>query len=381
MQMQLRCALVMILCAGACGSRAHASVFFSIDARSAGMGGVGVASGVKAAPLTNPALLGYGVEFVDWYLTLPTYSLVRNDPDKMRDLLADFQESAQALQSSPDAARAQSTATALDKLANTQRVENIARSVFASIPSNVLGAGVYLNFYQFTSVRAVAGTSNITVDPTERVYNTVIEKRGVAVTEHGISLAQVFTSDFRAFDTFTVGINPKIVLFEATGASEPVDSADTKVRLKGSRKSAQFNLDVGLFKELGRFYSGGLFVRNLIPIKVKYPDAIGGYDMLNTQMRGGVSYERRNRTIEVDVDLVPNSGIGFEDRSRMLSVGGEYYLTEYLQLRAGLRQNLLGERQSLLTLGVGIGIDYVLDMAVAGNAGELDLTAQFTITF
>lgn len=340
-----------------------------------------MASGVKAAPITNPALLGYGVEFVDWYLTLPTYSLVRNDPDKMRDLLADFQQSAQALESSPDATHAQSTAIALDKLANTQRVENIARSAFASIPSNVLGAAVYLNFYQFTSVRAVAGTSNITVDPTERAYNTVIEKRGVAVTEHGISLAQVFTTDFRAFDTFTVGINPKIVLFEANGASEPVRSADTKVRLKGSRKSAKFNLDVGLFQELGRFYSGGLFVRNLIPIKVKYPDAIGGSDMLNTQVRAGVAYERRNRTIEVDVDLVPNQGIGFEERSRMLSVGGEYYLTDYLQLRAGLRQNLLGERQSLLTLGVGIGMDYVLDLAVAGNAGERELTAQFTITF
>lgn len=382
MQMQSRFVLMMIMFAGVCGSRAHASVFFSVDARSAAMGGVGVASGVKAAPLTNPALLAYGVEFVDWYLTLPTYSLVRNDPDKMRDLLADFQESAQALENSPDAARAQSTAAALDKLANTQRVENIARSVFASTPSNVLGAGVYLNFYQFTSVRAVASTSNITVDPTARAYNTVIEKRGVAVIEHGVSLAQVFTTDFRAFDTFTVGINPKIVLFEANGASEPVRSADTKVRLKGRpRKSAEFNLDVGLFKELGRFYSGGLFVRNLIPVKVKYPDAIGGYDMLNTQVRGGVAYERRNRTIEVDVDLIPNNGIGFEDRSRMLSMGGEYYLTEYLQLRAGLRQNLLGERQSLLTLGVGIGIDYVLDMAVAGNAGELDLTAQFTITF
>ena len=379
--MQIRLAVVVALFANLLGSRADASAFFSVDARSAAMGGVGVASGVKAAPLTNPALLAYGVEFVDWYLTVPTYSAMRSDPDKINNLLGDFQKSAQMLENNPDTARAQSTSALLDKLGKASRVENTATSIFASIPSNVLGAGAYLNFYQFASVRAVVTNPNVTVDPTTRAYNTVIEKRGVSVAEHGISLAQVFTTDFRAFDTFALGINPKIILFQATGASEAVQNADTKVSFGGSRNGSAFNLDVGLFKELGRFYSGGVLVRNLIPIKVKYPDAVGGYDKLNTQVRAGIAYERRSRSIEVDLDLVPNSGIGFEHRSRMLSIGGEFVLTQYLQLRAGLRQNLLGENQSLVTFGVGFGTDYMLDIAVAGGADELDLTAQFTFAF
>ena len=381
MQIQLRLILVMILSVSVCENRAYASAFFSTDARSAAMGGVGVASGVKAAPITNPALLAYGVEFVDWYLTVPTYSAVRSDPDKLSSLLGNFQDVAQMLESNPDAARAQSAAELLDKLAKAKKIENSARSVFTSIPSNVLGAGVYLNFYQFSSIRAVAYTPNVTADPTTRAYNTVIEKRAVAVTEHGVSLAHVFATDFRAFDTFALGINPKLVLFRATGANEEVRNADTTVSFSGSRNGSAFNVDVGLFKELGRFYSAGLLVRNLLPMKVPYPDAIGGYDTLNTQVRAGIAYERRSRSIEVNLDLVPNSGIGFEARSRMLSVGSEFFITEYLQLRAGFRQNLLGAKQSLLTLGVGMGIEYILDIAVAGGSDELGLSAQFTVAF
>lgn len=382
MQIKPRLILVVLLSTSVVANRAGASSFFSSDARSAAMGGVGVASGVKTAPLTNPALLAYGVEFVDWYLTAPAYSAVRNDPDKISNLLADFQESARALENNPDNTRVQNTTAVLHKLAKARRFENIATSVFASIPSNVLGAGAYLNFYQFASVRAVSAQPNVTIDPATRAYNTVIEKRGVSVAEHGVSLAQVFNTDFRAFDTFALGINPKIILFQASGASEPVQSADTTVSFGGARNGSAFNLDVGLFKELGRFYNGGLLVRNLMPVKVKYPDAVSsGHDRLNTQVRGGIAYERRSRSIEVDIDLVPNSGIGFERRSRMLSIGGEFVLTQYLQLRAGLRQNLLGENQSLVTFGMGFGMDYMLDIAVAGGADELDMTAQFTIAF
>lgn len=381
MQIELRFTIVMLLVASVYGNRASASSFFSMDARSAAMGGVGVASGVKVAPLTNPALLAYGVEFVDWYLTVPVYSAVRSDPDKFSTLLSDFDKSAQALESNPDSTRAQSTAALLDKLGKAKRIENTGTSIFASIPSNVLGAGAYLNFYQFASVRAVSNSPSVIGNPTAPAYNTVIEKRGVAVAEHGVSLAQVFTTDFRGFDTFALGVNPKILLFQTTGASEAVRTADATVNFGGARNGSAFNLDVGLFKELGRFYSGGLLVRNLIPVKVKYPDDVGGYDKLNTQVRGGIAYERRSRSLEVDIDLVPNSGIGFEHRSRMLSIGGEFVLTQYLQLRAGLRQNLLGSNQSLVTFGVGFGYDYILDLAVSGGADELDVAAQFTVAF
>ncbi len=380
MQIELRFAAVVIFVASVLGNRADATPFFNIDARSVAMGGVGVASGVRAAPLTNPALLAYGVEFVDWYIT-PAYSRVLSDPENMRNLLDDFQKSAELLESNPDAAGAQNTAGLLDKLVKVRQIENAAGSLFVSIPNNVLGAGMYLNIYKFASVRALANTPNVTVDPTVRAYNTVIQERGVAVAEHGVSFAQVFTTDFRTFDTFALGITPKIVLFQASGTSEAVRDADTKVSFAKSRNDSVFNLDVGLFKELGRFYSGGLFVRNLLPIKVYYPDTVGGHDQLNTQVRGGIAYERRNRAIEVDLDLVQNSGIGFERRSRMLSVGGEFVLTHYLLLRAGLRQNLLGDKQGVVTFGAGLGTDYTLDLAVAGGPDELNLAAQFTLAF
>lgn len=361
---------LMCVALSAVAAGADASPFMTTDARSAAMGGVGVASGVKAAPLTNPALLAYGVEFVDWFLTIPAYSEITSDPKDMGKQLEEIRA----------ASTSQAATRALNKFADSRRIANTSAAFFATIPSNIIGAGVFFNAYEFRSLRANLGAFDVS-DPANPVYNSTVEKRGLSVIEHGASLAQVFTTEYRGFDTFALGISPKIVLWQAVNSSEDLTGADTKIGFGGSRDGSSFNFDVGMFKELGRFYSGGLFIRNLFPMKVRYPGASGVTDEINTQVRAGIAYERRSRVFEMDLDLVPNTGVGFENKSQILSLGGEFALTQQLFLRAGLRQNLLGDAESLVTFGVGFGLDYVLDLAVAGGYDELATTAQFSMAF
>lgn len=347
-----------------------ASPFMTTDARSAAMGGVGVASGVKAAPLNNPALLAYGVEFVDWFLTVPAYSVITNDPNDFKKRLEDVR----------DASTTQAATSALNSFADARRIQHTSAAFFATIPSNIIGAGVFFNAYEYRTMQANVGAFNVS-DPANPVYNSTVDKRGLSVIEHGVSFAQVFTTEYRGFDTFSLGISPKMVLWQAIDASEDLAGADTDLGFGGSRDGSSFNFDVGIFKELGRFYSAGLFIRNLFPIKVRYPGASGATDTIDTQVRAGIAYERRSRVFEVDLDLVPNSGVGFENKSQIVSIGGEFMLTQHLQLRAGLRQNLLGNAESLVTLGVGFGLDYTLDLTIAGGYDELAMTAQFGVAF
>lgn len=347
-----------------------ATPFMTTDARSAAMGGVGIASGVKAAPLTNPALLAYGIEFIDWFLTVPAYSIITSDARQFDKLLTNVQQ----------ANTTQAATQALDKFTGAQRIERTSAAFFAVIPSNILGAGVFFNAYEFRSLRATIGAYDVN-DIANPIYNSFVEKRGVSLVENGASFAQVFTSDFQAFSTFAVGVSPKILLWQAVGTKEDLRVADAKIGFGNSRNGSAFNLDVGMFKELGRFYNAGVFIRNLLPIKVKYPASVGGSDTINTQVRAGIAYERRSHVFEVDFDLVPNSGIGFDRASRILSVGGEFVLTQYLLLRAGLRQNLIGDAENLVTFGAGFGLDYTLDISISGGADELGMTAQFSVGF
>jgi hypothetical protein len=357
-----------------------ASPIVTYDARSAAMGGVSVASGARAAPITNPAILAYGVEFVDWYLVVPTAGYEQHDPDSFETLLDDFKEADAALKANPDFTRVQRATDALNRLDGATLHQNQVASVFASVPSNILGAGLFFNSYSFTSFRGEIGAYDFS-DPASPVYNSVIEKRGVSVIEHGVSLAQVYTTNFRSFDTFALGVNPKIVLWQAVARAEDIESADTKARFGGSKKGSAFSMDVGLLREVGRFYTAGLTIKNLLPVKVSYPDPQGGNDTINTQVRAGIAYERRSRAFEADVDLVANSGIGFQRGSRILSVGGEFVLTQYLLLRAGLKQNLIEDQESLLTFGLGIGTEYMLDVAVVGGADNFGATASLAVAF
>lgn len=349
---------------------AGASPFMTTDARSAAMGGVGVASGIKAAPLNNPALLAYGVEFVDWFLTVPAYSVITSDPKDFDKRLEDVRV----------ASTSQAATNALNKLSGAHLTEHTSVAFFATIPSNIIGAGVFFNAYEYRTLRATVGAYDVS-DPSNPVYNSSVDKRGLSLIEHGVSFAQIFTTEYRYLDTFSLGISPKLLLWQAVSSSEDLAGADTDIGFGGSRDGSAFDFDVGVYKELGRYYSGGLFIRNLLPVKVRYPGSSGASDSINTQVRAGIAYERRGRVFEVDLDLVPNSGVGFENKSQIFSIGGEFTLTQQILLRAGLRQNLMGDGESLVTFGVGFGLDYTLDLAVAGGYDELAMTAQLGMAF
>jgi hypothetical protein len=352
-------------------SPALAAPYFSLDARTLGMGGSGIANGVPYGSFNNPALLPLEIEFVNWTLLAPAIGQTQIDPDHLDNKLDTFQATA----NTPNLNEA---ASALQNLSDKKSNKLSFSSIMVAVPSSVLGAGAFLNIYEYTSSKTQIGTPDFS-NPNAPEFNSTLEKRGISIIEQGVSVAHVFNKKDLGYRGLIIGLSPKFVLAQAVRTTEDIATADQNFRFKNIPSQAAFNLDVGLIQELGR-YRLGLVVKNVLPMEFDYTG--GGTVYLDPQARIGMSYQRRKRNWEIDLDLTLNRGIGFTQKSRYLSMGSEFHFTDYLYLRAGLRQNLVADQETALSLGVGFGTAYHFDLAVMGATNnELSGIAQLGFEF
>lgn len=328
---------------------ATAAPFQAYDARTLSMGGVGVAHGIRYAPYNNPALLPNDIQFVSWHL-LASGGTLETDPDDFEKMLTGFQTG--------------SGVTALgleDKKFDEIKVSTLS----VAIPSNLLGAGIFLNKSEFRNVRAFSGPS-------------VLEKRGVTIVEYGVSFAQLLDEADRGFNSWAYGFSPKIVFAQAFSASDPLVTANTDISFSSVDSHSKFNFDVGGLKEFGR-YKIAAVIKNIIPMKFDYSN--GEKLEIKPQVRTGVSYVKRKRSWEVDLDLTPNKGVGFSNETLYLSMGTEYKFARYFAGRAGLRLNLKQDKDSMLSVGIGFGADYHADIALFVGDEEEGMIAQLGVDF
>ena len=349
----------------------NAAPFVTLDARSMAMGGIGVASGIRYAAFNNPALLAYELEYVDWSLIIPSAGRSISDPDKFDTALNNFQN----LSHTQPAANA--TLNALDNLVNKEKVEKSFFAIEASIPNKVSGA-IFLNSYTVTSLKSVVGNPDLS-DPASPVYNSILEKQGISIIEHGVSFAHVNNPEYRGFKSFSIGFSPKIVLAQAVRSNEDISSAVTTVSFRNSQTVSAFNVDVGALQELGR-YRAGLVVKNVIPMEFKNGPGYGSVKF-SPQARAGFAYQQRTHSWEIDLDLTPNGSVGFEGKTRYLAMGMEYLPADWFQFRAGYRQNLLAKKDAIVSLGLGFGSNLHLDLAAFGGRQELGAAAQLGYDF
>jgi len=355
---------------------AAAVPFLAYDSRTLGMGGIGVASGSYYAQYNNPALLSYEEDFVDWHL-LAAGGLSTTDPDDFEDELGGFQSSAAILASSPTPANATVAVSDLQALDDLKFDEIEVRSIAAAIPSKVIGVSVFLNKYIFKSVRAISGVPDIS-DPAAPVFNSTLEKRGLSVVEQGVAISHVFNQDLIGHSSWSIGFTPKLVFAETVKTSEDIASANTDISFSDSETSSAFSVDAGAFKEFGR-YKLAFVVKNLIPMEFDYSD--GSSIKLKPQVRVGFAHVKRRRTLEVDLDMTQNDGVGFTNETIYLSMGVEFRPVSWFQFRTGLRQNFKADKDSAISLGLGFGSRFHLDLAVLVSEEEQNGIAQFGIEF
>jgi hypothetical protein len=410
-------AFALISCAGA----VHAMPFGLFDPRSLAMGGTGVSSGTGGnASYFNPALLA-AARPKDRFAFEMMLAARAADPDKLADDIDRMDSSGQSLTDALGQFNQAPTQTNAGTLANalsafrgalqTVSDKTLEGNLFASpltvgVPGKDLGWAIHAgaradfgaklffegsddalltNFQTLAQNFAASGapadlalliaqfdTNNdgMLDDPNLQSH---LDVRGAVFGEMGVSLAREFQT---GSDNFAVGITPKYLkVYTFDYSVSPQRSEISKDN--GRKDYTSGNLDIGVAKDLGSGFKGGLVVKNAIART--YTTVLGNSIEVKPQIRAGVSHHTGWTTVAIDLDLTENKPVAFDKPTRYAGIGAEFDVWGFLQLRAGYRADLSGNYNGVPSVGLGLwffGLN--LDLAVA-RRGEEDIAAALQL--
>ena len=371
-----------------------AAVPFSFEARSLGMGNARVATAdIATAPFANPAMLSFQPSREDFSLLLGVGAYL-NDNDDVIDKIDDYQTAYDNFQADP-----------VGNINEGFRAVDIAKSlegdVIAPEATVMISTGFSGEKWAFAvSARADAiSASTVTnisqtvpelADPTKNI----LELEGVLTSELGVSLARNFQI---LGQKVAIGITPKYVKVDNIHLSESISTIDTGFGdlLDNSRNDlGDFTtLDVGLVMGLTEHTQIGLVATNLVAHKINFINAADNPATLSfdTQARLGIAYRTDLLTLGADVDLIENDALltsqNFQAlKTQNVSVGGEFNVLDFMQLRVGAQKNIAdgisdSAKENLYTAGVGFWFGFNLDVALVAQSNSLGAFLQTGFRF
>jgi hypothetical protein len=363
-----------------------AAVPFSFEARSLGMGNVRVATAdIATAPFANPGMLSFQPSREDFSLLLGVGAYLY-DGDGLVGKIDDFKT-------------AYSNGEAGD-LNEALRAIDIAQSMLGDViaPEATLAfstgfSGEKWAFALSARSDAIAAGTVITTDPIDPAqYDMVLE--GVLTSELGVSLAR----NFQVFgQKLAVGLKPKYVKVDNLYARESIITVDTGLGDLIDNSTRDFGdfttLDVGLVMGLTQHTQIGLVATNLVSHRINYINSLGIPSTLSfdIQARLGIAYRTDMLTLGADVDLIENDALltsqNFQAlKSQNVSVGAEFNILDFIQLRVGAQKNIAdgisdAAKENLYTAGVGLWLGFNLDMALVAQSDSLGAFLQTGFRF
>ena len=356
---------------------------FSVEARSLGMGNARVATAdIATAPFANPAMLSFQPSREDFSLLIGVGAFL-NDGDGLVDKIDEFQSAFNAAQSGGNPAEA-------------FRALDIARSMDGDViaPETTLAFSTGFSGEKWAlalSARADAIAAGTVTDIAQNVAElndpnkNILSIEGILTTELGVSLAK----NFQVFgQKVAIGLKPKYVTVENLFIRESIATVDTGLGDllddNNIKDLGDFTtLDVGFVMGLSRNTQIGLVATNLVSHKINFINAAGTPATLSfdTQARLGVAYRTDLLTLGADVDLIENDALltaqNFQAlKSQNVSVGGEFNLMNFMQLRVGIQKNIAGDisdadKDPLYAAGIGFWFGFNLDLAVVSKNDSL----------
>jgi len=232
-------------------------------------------------------------------------------------------------------------------------------------------------------INVTNGNVNVTEDPQLTSQAQVV---AIAIAELGLSLSREFEV---AGQTLAVGITPKlqqIVAYDYTGSvDENSDNGFDEDEVTDTEvKFSAFNLDAGVAYQFGseKQWQAGLVAKNLISKEYETENNLGLNTTINldTQFRAGISHTTDWTVVAVDLDLMENDPVAYENATQYLSVGAELDVFDTLQLRAGYRTNLAVSDAEVVSLGAGLSpFGAHLDIAFMVNPNNVEKEAGFAL--
>ena len=352
----------------AMSNSALAAPFMIYDARSAGMGGTGVASAqISAAPFFNPAMLAAQREEEDFSLLLGVGAAAQDN----NKLLDDIEAFTNAYDASNAVAAQNALTSAIGKQLSIQGNANIGVGVAGDTWSFAVSGNGY--------IQANVSLANDLVTPVQPLTADLVFT-GIEVSEYGFSLA-------RKFGNLSIGLTPKVQSITSYDARADIASndqldqiLDVVTSIGQTDHGTNANLDVGLVYKLTENWKVGAVMRNAL--SEDYTTVASTKITLDPQTRAGIAYTGDFLTLAVDYDLMENDPIiAGGEKTQMLSAGVEFDVLDFMQLRAGMSQNTANSAsEDTYSLGIGFTIIAAqLDIAAVGNDNSASIYAQFGV--
>ena len=230
------------------------------------------------------------------------------------------------------------------------------------------------NFSSFTSDEVQTANGNIRVfedgkitnDAEDPKFDSTYEIAAIGIAEIGASFAHEFVVDGRAF---SLGVTPKLQSIKTYHYVGQMDEDDNGVEaeIEDSELSYNhFNLDIGasFYVDPKRNFLVGVVIKDLIGKDFETAEvlidgngfgatAAGQTISLSPKIRAGVAYQSDWFNVAADLDITKNEPTAYEKATQYASVGAEFDAAGWVQLRAGLRSNLVSE-SNVVSLGAGV---------------------------
>ena len=374
---------------------------FTFEARSLGMGGVGVATAdLATAAWANPAMLTNQPMESDWSLLIGIGAFVRDDDDLVGDV-EDFQDADKLREAAIDAGDAPGAIR--EALEMRKIIGGIDSKIIAPEATALFAMGAsFEHFAMAISVRSdvIAGgvVTDISCpliepgcDPNELFSEdfNILNVEGVVATEIGVS----FAKDFQLWDRkVSIGIKPKVVDLRSFTVQESILTADADDIIDEDESKADLGtfetIDLGFALDLSKSVRLGLSLRNLITDDFDIGDNTLNYD---TEARLGVAYHNKVLTIAADLDLIENEPLlannSFDPlRKQYFAVGAEFNAFKIMKFRLGAAKNIAsgisdGAKDVEYTAGIGIWLGFNLDVAALLNDNTAGVFLQTGFQF
>ena len=329
--------------------QAKSAPFGEFDARSAGMGSVGVAtSSLSTSAFYNPAMLNHQEEASDFELSVVA-GLSGSDKGRLRDDVDAFQTAYNA----GDLIEA-------GNILQTSLGKSMAVSAHAGA-----AFGVNASSFNLAVIGQRYGNAALRTTGTNAA-DAELEAIALDITEVG--LATSF-----GIGKLSIGLTPKTQSVTSYDYKKPLADVDTDFgdvldELGETDHGSNFNLDLGMAYQFSNSIFAGLAVRNVS--KQTFTTINGTVIELEPQARLGLAYRGDFFRIGLDVDVTENEAIAFESKTQYAAIGVELNAWDWVQLRLGYRDNLSVTEEKRYTAGVGLHLFGVVGVDVAVQADD-----------
>jgi hypothetical protein len=413
-------------CTCALISPAYAGTAFGIyDARTLAMGGASVASANNDnAQFYNAALLAFNEEIEEktqdsrflFPLIIPQVAesaitiedLAQDDPiGAMARAVRDFNATSDAMAAQAVVDIASNLDAALADIDGEDLFADVYFGLGISEPGKFQGAGFFMGTRLLAGGQPTVTTADRELLAAYQEGLTYVASDGTQGTEHPelfdangalIDPGNSFDSTASAAGAIVteagVAMSRQLQLFGtalAAGFSFKVQRIDTfedANRIGDDRIDPQsnsdydgaVNFDFGLVKTIGEHWRLGLAVKDIIPHN--YDTSLGSVVRLRPRARFGAAYQAGSLQIAADIDLTQNEPLGLERPTQELAVGAEWAFSSPVKVRAGFRYDIQGNRDSVVSLGVGtLWRRLAVDVAYAGSRDARAAALQFGVAF